>query len=323
MNAQLKEPESTEITLLPENALANPVDLFTRAALDDVLAQIRAATVTLVPDLTTEQGRKQIASTAYTVSRSKTALDEAGKSLVEDRKAQVKAIDVLRKHAKDTLDALRDEVRAPLTEWEAEQARIEQEAIEAARLRREAEEAERIAELERREAAIREAEERIAAAEKAEADRIAAEQAERERVEREDAIRAEAAAQAERDAAAAVEKAKQDAIDAEARRQREAEEARQAAEAAAQRAAEEKAEAVRQAEARAAQQAADAERARKDAEAAQRAEDERRAANRRHCGAINRKAAAALVAGGLSEADAQTVITLVATGKVPAVSITY
>ena len=38
MNAQLKEPESTEIDLLPANALANPAELFTRASIDDVIA---------------------------------------------------------------------------------------------------------------------------------------------------------------------------------------------------------------------------------------------------------------------------------------------
>lgn len=153
----------------------------------------------------------------------------------------------------------------------------------------------------------------------AEADRLAASA----RADRDEAIRVEAAAQAERDAAAAIEQAKRDAIDAEARREREAVEAQQAAHDAAQRAADAQAEAVRQAEARVANWIADAERARQDAEAAQRAEDERRAANRRHVGAVNRKAAEALVAGGLSEADAKTAVTVIATGKVPAVSIAY
>ena len=60
-------------------------------------------------------------------------------------------VDASRKKARDYLDALRDEVRAPLDAWESEEARKEQEAIDAARLRREAEEAEKAADLARRE----------------------------------------------------------------------------------------------------------------------------------------------------------------------------
>ena len=311
MSAQLKEPESTEIDLLPSDALTNPVELFTRAKLDDVIEKIRSA-VQIVPDLTTETGRKAIASTAYKVARSKTAIDSAGKGIVEGWKAQAKVIDGLRKHAWDSLEALQAEVRAPLTEWENEQKRIEAEAIEAARLRREAEEAERLADIERREAAIREAEERIAAQQKAEADRIAAEEAEKARIEREEQVRAEAAEQARREAADAVaraEKAEADAIEA----------ARLAAE----KAERDQAEAVRQAELRAQQEAERKERERLAEEARVKAEDERRAANKARQKKINCMARDALIEGGIAGDDATTVITLIASGKVPGVSINY
>lgn len=151
---------------------------FAGPALDDLLGRIRAATVTLVPDASTEKGRKEIASLAYKVSRSKTAIDDAGKTLVADIKARASKIDAARKKARDTLDALRDEVRAPLTEWEAEQARIEREKAEAeaaerARIEaeRQAEERRRREELERRE---RELAEREEALRRAEAERTAA-----------------------------------------------------------------------------------------------------------------------------------------------------
>ena len=44
-----------------------------------------------VPDLTTEKGRKAIASLAYKVARTKTAIDEAGKALNEDARALINA----------------------------------------------------------------------------------------------------------------------------------------------------------------------------------------------------------------------------------------
>ncbi|MFD0738286.1 hypothetical protein ACFQZQ_03145 [Lysobacter koreensis] len=322
MNAQLKEAESTEIELLPADALDKPIELFTRVKLDEVIEKIRAA-VKIVPDLTTEGGRKAIASTAYKVARSKTAIDAAGRGMVEGWKSQAKVIDGLRKHSWDALETLQAEVRAPLTEWENEQKRIEAEAIEAARLRREAEEAERAADLARREAEIAEREARLAEAEQAEANRLAKIEADRVQAERDEAIRVQAAADAERTAAAAIEQAKQDAIEAESRREREAEEARQATIAAAERAEREQAEAVRQAEARAAEQAAAREAARLAVEQEQREADEKRAANRKHCAAVNNTALVALMKAGLSDEAAKLAVTAIASGKVPAVSIAY
>jgi hypothetical protein len=45
------------------------------------------------PDLTTEKGRKAIASLAYKVARTKTAIDDAGKALNEEARARINAID--------------------------------------------------------------------------------------------------------------------------------------------------------------------------------------------------------------------------------------
>lgn len=79
------------------------------------------------PDLTTEKGRKAIASLAYKVARTKTAIDDAGKQLNEEARARINAIDESRREIRQQLDALKDEVRAPLTEWEQAEAAREQE----------------------------------------------------------------------------------------------------------------------------------------------------------------------------------------------------
>lgn len=94
--------------------------------LEALLARVEAQARAHVPDLTTEAGRKAIASNAYKVATSKTALDKAGKALTEDLRAQVSAVNAVRNAAVDRLEALKVEVRAPLTEWEgAEKARID------------------------------------------------------------------------------------------------------------------------------------------------------------------------------------------------------
>gem|GEM_PF-7082836 len=83
----------------------NAIEVFTGNGLDDLLARIRAEAVTLVPDLTTVASRKEIASQAYKVARSKTAIDDAGKALVADLKKQTGDIDAARKKARDTSNA--------------------------------------------------------------------------------------------------------------------------------------------------------------------------------------------------------------------------
>ncbi len=93
--------------------------------LDPFLKQIREEIDSFVPDVTTKKGRDAIASIAYKVAKSKTALDDVGKELVAELKELPKKIDAERKRVRETLDAWRDEVRKPLTEWEqAEEDRI-------------------------------------------------------------------------------------------------------------------------------------------------------------------------------------------------------
>jgi colicin import membrane protein len=124
-----------------ENALIvvekiDPVAVFTNGGVGPVLEEIRAKATNFEADVSTEKGRKEVASMAYKVARSKTLLDDLGKSLVADWKAKVKKVDSSRKEIRDTLDALKDEVRQPLTKYEEEQERIRQEkiAVEEARV---------------------------------------------------------------------------------------------------------------------------------------------------------------------------------------------
>jgi len=89
---------------------------------DEVAREVRSH----VPDLKTEKGRKAVASLAFKVTKTKTAIDDARKALTEEKRAEIKKVDEAGKVIRDKLDALRDEARAPLTEWEkAEAARTE------------------------------------------------------------------------------------------------------------------------------------------------------------------------------------------------------
>lgn len=77
--------------------------------------------------------RKAINREAALVSRVKTRLDDVGKNIVSEWKKQSAQIDARRKIIRDTLDGLRDAVRAPVIKWEEEEAeRLAEKEREAA-----------------------------------------------------------------------------------------------------------------------------------------------------------------------------------------------
>jgi len=87
-------------------------------------AHIQAEVDSFVPDISTLKGRDAIKSLAYKITRTKTAIDAAGKELNDEARQRINAVDAERRAAREHLDALAKQVRAPLTEWEeAEKAR--------------------------------------------------------------------------------------------------------------------------------------------------------------------------------------------------------
>ena len=99
-----------------------PLEIFTPEGTDDILARLRKEAKSHVLDISTSEGRDQIRSLAYKVAKSKTYLDEMGKELVAEQKERIKLVDAERKRIRDSLDDLKDEIRAPLTEWENREA---------------------------------------------------------------------------------------------------------------------------------------------------------------------------------------------------------
>ncbi|MDH4581420.1 hypothetical protein E8F20_05960 [Pseudomonas sp. BN415] len=329
--------------------------------LEPYLQIIKAEIDSFVPDVSTKKGRDAIASIAYKVARSKTALDNAGKELVAELKEVPKKIDAERKRMRDLLDVWQAEVRKPLTEWEeAEEARkakhqaainqinlrLECRDLDAAELKSniawleglaineswEEFEAEAARAKDKAVAALREA---LAArekyeAEQAELERLRAEAAAREQREREERIAREAA-EAERLAA---ERRAQEERDAATRREAEAKAAAERRELElklqAEQAEREKVEAQRRAEqaerdAQAkAEAAAQAERQRQaDEQVRIKAEADAREADRAHKSAVLKAAKEAVMTVGLDEEQAKAVIKLIAGGGVPRVYISY
>ena len=91
-----------------------------------LLKKIERTVLAETADVETEEGRASIKSLAHKVSRSKTALEAIGKPLADKAREEYDKINAIRKTAKDTLDALRDKVRKPVSDWdEVEKQRVE------------------------------------------------------------------------------------------------------------------------------------------------------------------------------------------------------
>ncbi|WP_369289997.1 hypothetical protein [Klebsiella quasipneumoniae] len=299
--------------------------------LDPLIEAIEKEARSLVPDVTTKKGRDAIASMAHKVARSKTYIDNAGKDLVAELKALPKQIDESRRVVRERLDALKDEVRRPLTEWEAEQERIK---AEEAMLALHVEALAMNEDFDRQLAARIESDHEMAllmndAFDREQADKAA--EAERQRIAHEEEIKRLAEEKAKREAA---EQAQRE-IDAAAAREREAILAKERAEReqkeAAERAEREKQAAV-EAERRKAQEEAD--RIRREAEQREQArlaeerrkadEQARREADVKHRKAVGTEIVKALLATtSLTREQAIEVLTAVKDGRIPHTGISY
>lgn len=310
--------------------------------LDPLIEAIEKEARSLVPDVTTKKGRDAIASMAHKVARSKTYIDNAGKDLVAELKALPKQIDESRRVARERLDALKDEVRRPLTEWEAEQERIK---AEEAMLALHAEALAMNEEFDRQLAARIESDHEMALLMNDAFDREQAEkkaEAERQRIARDEEIKRQAEEKAKREA----EEKHRAELEASARREAEERAAKERAERerieAQQRAerdriaAEQKAEADKQAaievERRKAQDEAD--RIRREAEQREQArlaeekrkadEQARREADVKHRKAVSVEVVKALMANtSLTRDQAIEVLTAVKDGRIPHTGISY
>lgn len=299
------------------------VEVFKSGNVENIIGQIEAEVRSFVPDLKTDKSRKSIASLAAKVSKSKVMLDGLGKNLVSEWKEKAKAVDAERKIVRDRLDALRDETRKPLTEWEeAEKARVEKELLD-----KQIAEAYEQAIIEnelfdmRKAEADRKFEQELIEAERIEKERIEAEakaKEERERKIAEDAAKA-AQEEAERKAKAEKEAAEQAIINAKAEAELERQKAKEAAELAERN----RLRAIKDAEEKAKREAEEKERARLAEETRIKAAEEKKAANLNHRKKVNNGILKALVDIGIDEKTGKKIIEKTVKGEIPCLSVNY
>lgn len=342
--------DNQEVALLDDITEDKWPEIYGVGKVNDYYERVKAEVLSVVPDLTTQKGRDAIASNSRKVSTSKTFVEKPGRAYLKYiKETKCAAIEKELREFVDKMDALRDEVRRPLTDYDAEQERIKAEkaAAEAAA------EAQRLAEI-----AAKELQEQVdrdhelaifmyadylrAQEEAAKQAVIDAQIAEEARIERERQIAREAAENAriaaekaaaderqrladeqfrkDREAQAEIDRANREKLEAENARLRQEQQARDAAAKAEQDrlAAIAKAEADKQA-------AIEAERKRQaDAVEAERLETEKRERNKAHVGQKRKEAKESLMAAcGVSEDVAKAIVLAITNGKIENVTINY
>lgn len=324
------EKKELALVTLPAEKVDLEVALLNDKFIDELIDNVRKTAGSVVGDLKTTKGRGVYITMADQVRKSKTAFEVRAKELVAELKARPALIDANRKKFRDEMDKIAVEIRKPVTEYEAEQDRLKQEAEakkKAEQLAAEIEvahemgllmndafdraQADKAAEAERKRIAYEEELKRLAE----NAARLAVdEEARREREEaahRESVLKAQAE-QAERDRIALALKAEQDKKDAIAKAERE------------------KQDAIAAEKLKAQQESERVQREAKQKEDARLAEEKRvadeaakRAADVEHRRTINRQAVADLIANGLPEDCAQKCVAAIAKNLISSVRITY
>jgi hypothetical protein len=109
--------ETQEITLYKE-ADVTALTLYRNNGLDPFIENIRKVANEFEADVTTEKGRKAFKSLAYKISQAKTKVDEIRKSENEEHQAAIKANNEKGKKAVEDLQAIQDDVKKPVVEWE-------------------------------------------------------------------------------------------------------------------------------------------------------------------------------------------------------------
>ncbi len=362
VDPKVAEATGTAILKIEDITIDKAPTIFGKNDLHRFVELVRAAVIGEVPDLTTDKGRKRVASLAASVARSKTAVDGVGRAYLKELKGLPKVIEGELREFGTAMDALRDEVRKPLNDLEAADLK-RRDAIEdavqaiidlhtlpedcdsaAIRLRY-AQMENRIPKAEVFQERLEEANEKrkygLSVLSEALTKRVKFE-AEAEELER---LRKEKAERAEKDR---IEEAARKAVEDERQRAAQQQQAQREADARRVQEAEQKAEqaerdriaAEQRAETERKQSEQRAEKARLDEqERQQRAaeailqQQQAREANRAHCGAINKAALEALLAVNvgadsdfpvhLSEVEGKAIIAAIIRGQIPAVSIAY
>lgn len=115
-----------QVITIDDISADNAPVIYVAGGLNQFLEAVKAEVTGEVPDLATRKGRERIASLAAKVSKSKAAVEKPGRDYLKRLKEMPKVVETELREFVNSMDALRDATRQPLTDWEkAEDARVD------------------------------------------------------------------------------------------------------------------------------------------------------------------------------------------------------
>lgn len=111
--------EAQQVITIDDISADNAPAIYVTGGLNQFLQAVTAEVTAEVPDLTTAKGRARIASLANKVSKSKKAVEDPGREYLKRLKEMPKVVETELREFVNSMNALRDATRKPLTDWEA------------------------------------------------------------------------------------------------------------------------------------------------------------------------------------------------------------
>ncbi|WP_122262357.1 hypothetical protein [Pseudomonas syringae] len=110
--------EAQQVITIDDISADNAPAIYVTGGLNQFLQAVTAEVTAEVPDLTTAKGRARIASLANKVSKSKKAVEDPGRDYLKRLKEMPKVVETELREFVNSMNALRDATRKPLTDWE-------------------------------------------------------------------------------------------------------------------------------------------------------------------------------------------------------------
>lgn len=106
-----------QVVTIDDISAENAPTIFVAGGLSRFVDAVKAEVCGEVPDLKTKKGRDRIASLSAKVSTRKASVEKPGRDYLRHIKTLPKVVEDELREFVLTMNALRDEVRKPLTEW--------------------------------------------------------------------------------------------------------------------------------------------------------------------------------------------------------------
>lgn len=127
MKNEIEIINQRDVELLEKTRKINLQKLFTEEGMNEIISAIKAEVKDFKADISTKEGRAEIISMAFKIAKCKAPIKNLASELKEESKKLIDGVNSQWNRYEKEMDTLRDEIRKPVDEIEAEEKRILQE----------------------------------------------------------------------------------------------------------------------------------------------------------------------------------------------------